>query len=150
MTLEKAIQSRGFNTQKQKALVNIMYTAYEVKTRLSQALKEYGITTEQYNVLRILKGQYPNQICVKEIAERMIERSSNVPRILDRLEAKNLVQRTQSGIDKRETVILLSQAGIDMLETVHPVLLAVQDEITDLDESEMEQLNLILDRFLKD
>jgi len=83
---------------------------------MSKELKEYGLTHEQYNVLRILKGRYPEQMCVRDIACRMIEKNSNVPRIIDRLEVKKLVKRSNSAEDKRETVITITQAGINILE----------------------------------
>ena len=150
MKLEEAIQSSGFKNEKQKAVVNIMYTAYRVKTNISQALKDYGLTPEQYNVLRILKGKYPDQMCVKDIAQRLIERSSNVPRIIDRLEVKKLVKRSQSGADKRETVMILSQAGINMLEVVNPTLEKINSRMSDMSEEEVRQLNDLLDRYLKE
>ena len=150
MKLEAAIQSSGFKNEKQKAVVNIMYTAYQVKIRISKVLKDYGLTPEQYNVLRILKGKYPEQMCVKDIAERMIERSSNVPRIIDRLEVKKLVKRSQSGADRRETVIILAQAGINLLEAVTPELEKSHNQVSDMDEAEVRQLNDLLDRYLKE
>jgi len=127
-----------------------MYTAYQVKIRISKVLKDYGLTPEQYNVLRILKGKYPEQMCVKDIAERMIERSSNVPRIIDRLEVKKLVKRSQSGADRRETVIILAQAGINLLEAVTPELEKSHNQVSDMDEAEVKQLNDLLDRYLKE
>lgn len=127
-----------------------MYTAYHVKSRISMVLKDYGLTPEQYNVLRILKGKHPVQMCVKDIAERLIERSSNVPRIVDRLELKKLVKRSQSGIDRRETVITLAQAGINLLEAVNPVLETSHDQISDMSEADIRQLNELLDRYLKE
>lgn len=130
-----------------KAAINIMYTAYQVKCSVSDALKEYGLTAEQYNVLRILKGKYPDQMCVKDIAGRMIERSSNVPRIIDRLELKKLVQRSTSAEDKRETVITLTQAGIDMLGMVNGVIEDANDKVCHLNEEELVQLNDLLDRY---
>ncbi len=150
MKLEQAIQSSGFKNQRQKAALNIMYTAYHVKSMISQTLKNYGLTPEQYNVLRILKGKYPDQMCVRDVAQRMIEHSSNVPRIIDRLETKKLVKRSSSGGDKRETVIILAQAGINMLETVTPVLEKEHDRITEMGEADLKQLNELLDRYLKD
>ena len=149
MRLEEAIQSRGFKNQKQKSALNIMYTAYQVKTRISQALKDFGLTPEQYNVLRILKGKHPEQMCVRDIAQRLIERSSNVPRILDRLEIKKLVKRGQSGEDKRETVIILSQAGINLLASSSGAIDQANEQITDMGEQDLIQLNDLLDRYLK-
>ena len=90
MKLEQAIQSEKFETQVQKAGLNVLYTAWWLKTIVSKELKEFGLTHEQYNVLRILKGKYPELMCVRDIGNRMIEKSSNVPRIIDRLNLKNL------------------------------------------------------------
>ena len=150
MKLEQAIQSSGFKNEKQKAALNIMYTAYQIKTFVSQTLKDFGLTPEQFNVLRILKGKYPDQMCVRDIGQRMVERSSNVPRIIDRLEIKKLVKRSQSGDDKRETAINLTQAGINLLEMVNPVVEQKQASMTALEEAELKQLNTLLDAFLKD
>ena len=150
MNVQEAIQTSGFKSEKHKAVINIMYTAYEVKTRISRVLKNYGLTHEQYNVLRILKGKYPEQMCVKDVAQRMVERSSNVPRIIDRLELKKLVKRSQSGSDRRETVIILSQAGINLLEAVNPVLEDAHAAISSFNEGDAKLLNGMLDRYLKD
>lgn len=127
-----------------------MYTAYLVKTSISDALKAYGLTPEQYNVMRILKGKYPEHMCVRDIASRTIERSSNIPRIIDRLEVKKLVKRSTSAVDKRETVIMLTQAGLNMLETTTRVVESLHDDICGLDDEKLEQLNQLLDSFRKD
>lgn len=147
--LEQAIQTQGFRSEKQKAVVNLIHTSYMVRDRISTTLKAYGLTPEQYNVLRILKGKHPEQMCVRDIAGRMIEKSSNVPRIIDRLEIKKLVKRNTSSVDKRETVILLTQAGINMLATVSPPLEKAHD-FNNLTDEELKQLNDLLDRFRND
>lgn len=113
---------------------------------MSKALKEYGLTHEQYNVLRILKGKYPDQICVRDIACRMIEKNSNVPRIVDRLEIKKLVKRTSSLIDKRETVITLTQSGIVLLDATTNTINEVFEEMLVLTAAEAAQLNALLEK----
>jgi DNA-binding MarR family transcriptional regulator len=113
---------------------------------MSKELKEFGLTHEQYNVLRILKGKYPDQMCVRDIACRMIEKSSNVPRIIDRLEIKKLVKRSTSALDKRETVITLTQAGITILEASTVVLNRVMDEMMLVNETEALDLNNLLEK----
>lgn len=128
-----------------KATLNILYTSWWLKTNMSKELKEYGLTQEQYNVLRILKGKYPEHICVKEIACRMIEKSSNVPRIIDRLEAKKLVKRTSSDSDRRETVIVLTPAGINILEHSTERINKLMDRIIVIDEERARELNSILE-----
>ncbi|MEI8073141.1 MAG: MarR family transcriptional regulator [Bacteroidota bacterium] len=146
MKLEKAIQSNKFKNETQKAALNVLYTGWWLKTNMSNGLKEFGLTHEQYNVLRILKGKYPDQICVRDIACRMIEKNSNVPRIIDRLEIKKLVKRNSSVLDKRETVISLTQTGILLLEASTKSIDQSMDKISILTESESVQLNKLLEK----
>ena len=145
MKLEQAIKSSKFRNEVHKAGLNILYTAWWLKTMMSRELKEYGLTHEQYNVLRILKGKHPEQICVKEIACRMIEKSSNVPRIIDRLETKKLVKRTSSESDKRETVIVLTAAGINMLQHTTERINKLMDHTIVIEQKKAVLLNEILE-----
>lgn len=146
MKLEQALQSTKFKSQVHKAGLNILYTAWWMKTLMSKSLKDFGLTHEQYNVLRILKGKYPEQMCVREIACRMIEKSSNVPRIIDRLEIKKLVKRSTSTFDKRETVITLTQSGIAILEASTTSVEAGIDSMTVVNEKEAALLNELLEK----
>jgi DNA-binding MarR family transcriptional regulator len=147
--LEEAIKSSKFRNEVHKAGLNILYTAWWLKTMMSKELKEYGLTHEQYNVLRILKGKHPELICVREIACRIIEKNSNVPRIIDRLETKKLVKRTNSDTDKRETVILLTQAGINILQHSTDRINKLMDETIMIDEKKAAVLNEILEEIRK-
>jgi DNA-binding MarR family transcriptional regulator len=144
--LEEAIQSSKFNSQKQKAGLNVLYTAWWLKTLISRELKSLGLTHEQYNVLRILKGKHPEYMCVKDIGSRMIERNSNVPRIVDRLELKELVSRQTSLIDKRETVMKLTKEGINILEIASTSIDNFFANKVDLSEEDALQLNMVLER----
>jgi len=148
--LEQAIQSTKFKSEVQKAVLNTLYTAWWLKTVMSKELKEFGLTHEQYNVLRILKGKYPEQMCVRDVACRMIEKSSNVPRIIDRLELKKLVKRATSLIDKRETVITLTQSGIAILEASTRILdKSMDDNRFMMNCEDAEKLNSLLERLRK-
>lgn len=149
MNLEDAIKSSKFQTEKQKSGLNILYTAWWLKTFLSKELKEHDLTHEQFNVLRILKGKHPQQMCVKDIASRMIEKSSNVPRIIDRLEAKQFVERTTSTIDKRETVMTLTDSGQRVLELATKAVNKLFDQLIDIDEDSAKQLNDLLEEYRK-
>jgi DNA-binding MarR family transcriptional regulator len=149
MRLEEAIKSNKFRNEVHKAGLNILYTAWWLKTMMSKELKEYGLTHEQYNVLRILKGKHPEQICVKEIACRMIEKSSNVPRIIDRLETKKLVKRASSDSDKRETVIVLTPAGINILQHSTDRINTLMDKRMIIDQQKAKELNSLLEEIRK-
>lgn len=147
MKLEEALKTDKFLTQKQKAGLNILYTAWWLKTIISSELKILGLTHEQYNVLRILKGKHPQQMCVKDIGSRMIEQNSNVPRIIDRLVTKNLVSRSTSDVDKRETVMTLTTTGIEVLRNATNKMNSKIKTIMTISETEAEGLNSLLERF---
>jgi len=144
--LENALLSTKFSNEAQKATLNILYTAWWLKSITSKELKDFDLTHEQYNVLRILKGKYPDQLCVKDIGRRMIEKSSNVPRIIDRLEIKKLVKRTVSESDKRETLITITKSGLSILESSTSKLSKVHASIQTLTEKEALQLNHLLEK----
>lgn len=145
MKLEQAIQSERFSSQKHKAGLNILYTAWWLKTIISKELKSQDLTHEQYNVLRILKGKHPEKMCVKDIGERMIERNSNVPRIIDRLVLKKFVDRSTSTIDKRETVISLTAEGIAVLANASILIDKVFSASVAISEDNAQQLNHLLE-----
>ena len=144
--LEQAIQSTKFKDEVHKAILNTLYTAWWLKTVMSKELKEFGLTHEQYNVLRILKGKYPEQMCVRDVACRMIEKSSNVPRIIDRLELKKLVKRSTSPLDKRETVITLTQSGITILEASTVTVTKAVESVLEINNEEAAVLNQLLEK----
>lgn len=145
MKLEDVLKTGKFSSETQKAGLNIMYTAWWLKTQISRELKTFGLTAEQFNVLRILKGKHPEKMCVKDIGSRMIERNSNVPRIIDRLVAKKYVDRSNSEIDKRETVIALTEDGIDILGNASGKVNELFSETFRLREEDAKQLNILLE-----
>jgi DNA-binding MarR family transcriptional regulator len=144
--LEQAIQSVNFRNETHKAGLNILYTAWWLKTLMSRELKEFGLTHEQYNVLRILKGKSPDEMCVKDIAGRMIEKSSNVPRIIDRLVLKKLVKRTTDANDKRHTVMSLTAAGLNILDLSTQRINNVFEATLQINDAEAAALNQLLEQ----
>lgn len=123
-----------------------MHTSYQLKTFITAVLKEFGLTMEQYNVLRILRGKHPKCMCVKDIAGRMIERSSNVPRIADRLEAKKLIKRYQSEEDKRHTSLSLTEKGLLVLQKSLIEIERIDHNLSFLSDEEAKNLNLLLEK----
>lgn len=146
MRLEEALKTTNFADEKHKATLNLLYSSYWLKSHISVAMKDFGITTEQFNVMRILKGMHPKQMCVKDIGSRMIEKSSNVPRIIDKLILKELVQRGQSSEDKRETLVSLTEKGIEILLEANKALDNSTKGILGISEEEAHQLNALLEK----
>ena len=149
MKLEDALKSNRFADERHKAGLNILYTAYWFKTHISAALKETGLTSEQFNVMRILKGKHPDQMCVKDIASRMLEKNSNVPRIADRLVTKKLVKRATSKEDKRETIMSLTETGLQVLEIANDAIEVMNTEIMGLNNDEAGMLNELIEKLRK-
>lgn len=149
MRLEEALKSNKFKNAQHKATLNVLYTAWCLKSEMSRVLKTFGLTHEQYNVMRILKGKHPEHMCVKDIACRMIERSSNVPRIIDRLVTKDWVVRSTSEIDKRETVNQLTEKGIQILQESTQALDVQLEYMMQLNEDQAGQLNELLEGMRK-
>ncbi len=149
MKLEEVLKTTRFNDEVHKATLNILYTSYWMRDNMSVAMKEIGITSEQFNILRILKGKHPEAMCVKDIAGRMIEKSSNVPRILDRLVAKDLVMRTTSKEDKRETIISLTETGMKTLQTANEALIDINGKTIGITNEEAVVLNQLLEKLRK-
>jgi DNA-binding MarR family transcriptional regulator len=146
MKLEDAIKSNRFSNERHKATVNLLYTTYWLKDTFSSTMKEFGLTMEQHNVLRILKGSHPKELCVKEIGSRTIEKSSNVPRIIDRLVAKKLVKRVQSKEDKRETLVSLTEKGITTIDKARKRVDELTDSMLNINEQEAHLLNTLLEK----
>jgi DNA-binding MarR family transcriptional regulator len=147
--LEEAIKSNKFRSEVHKAGLNILYTAWWLKTMTSKELKKYGLTHEQFNVLRILKGRYPESMCVRDVASRMIEKNSNVPRIVDRLELKKFVKRSTSINDKRETAISLTEAGVNILDMATARVNKVFEDTIVMNEPSANNLNKLLEEIRK-
>jgi len=119
-------QTRPFPTAGHEAAVSLMRTADLLRRLLEQALEPWGVTAQQYNVLRILRGARPEPLPTLEIAERMIERTPGITRLLDRLEAKQLVRRDRCESDRRQVLCTITAAGIDLLRDVDGVVSEVQ------------------------
>lgn len=143
--LEEKIQTKGFESEIHKVHINILYTAYLIKQRIAVLLKPFFITPEQFNVMRILRGKIDTGLSIKEISSRLIEKNSNVSRIIDKLERKSLAKRERSGIDKREVKIHLTKQGLDLINSASKTLSINQNVIFDISEEEAKIVNAIFD-----
>ncbi len=146
MSLAEDIKQKTFKSEFVKALVNIRFTDCWLSQKYQVLLKPHSLTTPQYNILRILRGQYPNPATVNLLIERMIDKSSNASRIVDKLEEKGLVDRCQCTNDRRAVDVIISQPGLDMLEILDGELNVLEKNIESLSEQEAGQLNALLDK----
>lgn len=147
MTIEQELKTSRFHNEIHKAELNIMFTASWLKTHVNKLLKQYELTNEQFNVLRIIRGHEPHPVCVKDITERMIDRNSNTTRLLDKLAEKRLIRRTPSKEDRRELSISLTKAGQNLLKNIdndeEKNKLTISNGLSEL---EAQLLNVLLDK----
>lgn len=108
-------QIRPFVSRSQEGAVAILRTADVVRRQVAEALEPHGITPQQYNVLRILRGAGPNGLPTLEIALRIIERAPGITGLLDRLEAKEMIRRDRKSGDRRCVVCRITEGGLDLL-----------------------------------
>ncbi|MBD0402768.1 MarR family winged helix-turn-helix transcriptional regulator [Flammeovirga sp. EKP202] len=128
-----------------KAIHQIIVTGHWITDQVGKDLKEYGITEPQFNVLRILKGQKGDPITVQEIQERMVQRSSNVTRIVDKLLDKELVNRQECPTNRRKMDITITQKGLEELEKLDDKVGHFHDQFQgNLSEEELETLATLI------
>ena len=140
-------QARAFASPDEEATVTLFRTVDVIRGEAERALAEHGITAQQYNVLRILRGSHPEPLATLEIAERMIERAPGITRLLDRLEAAGLVSRRRCGEDRRIVYISITRAGLATLAASDEPLRAVGRRRTGrLSRAELAKLVELLDR----
>lgn len=145
-TLEQAIKQTKFANEHIKANLNVLYTANWLYNKISGHLKQYNLTHEQFNVLRILKGSHPTRMCQKDILSRMIAPSSNLTLIAKKLIDKNLITVLQSENDKREYQISITKMGIKLLEQIEKEFNISGNNYNKLSVSEAFHLNALLDK----
>ncbi len=145
-TLGDEIKQRKFRSEAQKAILNILVTSNKLYASNNRFLKQYGLSQEQYNVLRILRGLHPETSTVLNIQERMMDKMSNASRLVDKLEAKKLLTRTQSPTDRRQVEILITQEGLDLLKLIDEPVGMLEKRLNDIPEKELIRMNEILDQ----
>ncbi len=146
MKIEEEIKQESFYSLKQKSAINIIYTYFWIKERISKVLKPYGITMQQYNVLRILKGQHPHGITTSDIRSRMLDKMSDASRLVDRLESNGLVEKKTNPSDRRLVSVRIKDAGIDLLNQIKMDHGYMDDMLCHLNAEEAESLNVLLDK----
>lgn len=139
-------QTRPFSSKKEEVMVNIMFTNNWIGLNHNQVFKNYDITSQQYNVLRILNGQYPNPITINEIIERMLDKMSNASRLVDKLLLKGLVTRDQRSTNRRACDVIITDEGIELLKIIKEDLLKLEGLVVGITDEEADQLSHLLDK----
>lgn len=146
MRIEDEIKQKTFKDPYNKLVVNLLYTHSYIVSNQSTLFKPLGLSPEQYNVLRILRGQHGKPITVSSIQERMLNKMSNASRLVEKLKQKDLVLREECPSDRRQVDIMITAKGLEVLEELETAVYAFNRDIVKLTESETNQLNELLDK----
>jgi len=146
MGFEEDIKQTKKINDYQKGIANLVLTYNHVISQLESFIDEYDLTLPQYNILRILRGQYPAPSTNNLIKERIIHRNSDVTRIIDRLISKGLVDRTGCCDDRRKVDILISQEGLRILNEIDNRIDVIENLLSGLDSGEIASFNGLLDK----
>ena len=146
MRIEDEIKQPVFRDSFQRAHINVVFTAGWLQSELAQRFKSFGLSLPQCNVLRILRGQHPRPASVQLLISRMLDKTSNASRLVDKLEAKALVTRTACPHDGRAVDVHITPAGLALLEQIDAAEVLKNLGFQNLTPEEADLLNSLLDR----
>lgn len=148
MKIEDVIKSNLTIDDAKKVLLNIVYTQHVIGDKFNEILKPYDLSGEQFNVLRILRGQKGNPANMCIIQERMLAKNSNTTRLIDKLLLKKFVTREVCPNNRRKIEVLITQKGLAVLAELDPKVIEHENKFANnLTESELEQLNTLLEKY---
>lgn len=146
MGIAEDIKQKKFRSEFSKALINLIYTNSWLNQKHVSFFKPFGLTTPQFNILRILRGQHPEPSTVNLLIDRMLDKSSNASRIVDKLEQKGLVIRKQCADDRRAVDVYISDKGLEILSELDKAIEEWESGASRLTEEESATLNTLLDK----
>jgi DNA-binding MarR family transcriptional regulator len=146
MKLEEAIKQPTFKDQFEKADVNILYTANWMHSRFHHLLKPFDVSLQQFNILRILRGQKGKPAPLKLITERMLDKMSNTSRLVDKMLIKNLLERNICPDNRRQVEIMLTNKGLEVCNQISDLMQKSRIDTQPLTEKEAIELNRLLDK----
>jgi MarR family 2-MHQ and catechol resistance regulon transcriptional repressor len=146
MGIEKDIQQAKFRNAHQKAGINLIYTLAWLKEKTKLIFEAEGITSQQFNILRILRGSFPQPLSTLQIRERMLEKMSDTSRIVDRLIAKGLVKKVTCKQDRRLVDVIITDKGKKLLDRLDNRQDEIDGVLSNLSEKDANILSDLLDK----
>jgi DNA-binding MarR family transcriptional regulator len=147
MPIEQEIkQKKLLASPHQRLMVSLIFTGAWTKDITNQYLKQFDLSNEQFNILRILRGSFPNLLTISDIQSRMVDRTSNVGRMIDKLLEKKYLERSTNPNNRRETNIIITQYGLDLLAEIDVEFYKIEEKMKNLSVEEANQLIDLLDK----
>ncbi len=146
MKLEEEIHQKKFRNEHHRLAVNLIFTGNWVKNSHIRFLKTFGLSLQQFNILRILRGQHPQPASINLLMERMLDKMSNASRLVDKLKKKGYVERKDSPKDRRQADVVITTSGMELLAEIDDKMDALEKILTTLSPQEIKTLNDLLDK----
>lgn len=146
MGIEEDIKQSTFSSASQKAVVNVIYTAGWLNAKSNKLLKPFDLSIQQYNILRILRGQKSKPISVNSLIDRMLDKNSNASRLVEKLRAKGYVERKTCDYDRRQVDVIITEKGLTFLASIDDDFNGIKGNVDTLTDEEYLQLSDLLDR----
>jgi MarR family transcriptional regulator, multiple gene regulator MgrA len=147
--IEKLISIKTFTSEHHKGLISLIFVGNWIISKHQHFFKQYDITMQQFNILRILRGQHPKAASINMLKERMLDKMSDVSRLVERLRKAGLVERKSCELDRRAVDVIISPKGLQLLKTIDGEIGKLDDTLkSSLNEKEVVQLNKLLDKLL--
>lgn len=146
MRIEDEIQQKEFQSEYHKLTINLLFTASWLKAAHAEALKPYNISLQQFNILRILRGRYPETATVKILTSKMIDKMSNASRLVEKLQKKGLIERKTDKADRRQVNIIITEQGLALVQAASDsIAQSVDHQLKSLSCEQAKTLNRLLD-----
>ena len=146
MKIENAIKQKVFKSESEKLVINLAYTAGWLAGEQHRFFKLYGLSVQQYNVLRILRGQKGNPVSLGLIQERMLDKMSNASRLVEKLKLKKLIDRRVCKSDRRQVEVVITELGLTLLTQIDEARIQMEHITSNLNENEKQIFNQLLDK----
>lgn len=149
--IEKLLSQKAFSSEYTKGLVSLVFVGNWIVGRHQQFFKKFDITMQQFNILRILRGQHPKAANINMLKERMLDRMSDVSRLVERLRKAELVERKSCESDRRAVDVKITAKGLELLQVIDEEIEQLEDCLKNtLSPKDVAMLNKLLDKVLAD
>ncbi|NOX86781.1 MAG: MarR family transcriptional regulator [Chlorobi bacterium] len=145
MRIEDEIDGR-FRNEYHKGMINLVFTTNHLNYSFVRFLKSYGLTSQQYNLLRVLRGFGPKPRSIDFLRKRMLDKKPDMSRVVDKLHKKGLVNRKENNTDRRLKDVIITKKGLELLAQMDDCEKQVDTLLKNLTPEEVDELNRLLDK----
>ena len=146
MRLEDEIKMKSIDNPRLKAVLEILFTSSYINNKHLKYLKPFGLSPQQYNILRILRGSHPKKLTIMDVKSRMLDKMPNTTRLVDKLEKCGCAERERSSKDRRKIFVGITKQGLDVMSQMDVAHLEFMKFTENLNEEEALELSSLIEK----